>query len=71
MERNNTISFLYMEIIKVYNGKIVTNWYRKNRYSGIVLNFILTHPFQNKVAIIKNRLTKMFACLINLAILKI
>ena len=30
------------------------NWYRKSTYSGRVLNFISNHPFQNKVAIIKN-----------------
>ena len=54
MERKNRISFLEMEIIKLDNGKIVSNWYRKSTYSGRVLNFILNHPFQNKVAIIKN-----------------
>ena len=54
MERNNRISFLDMEIIKLDNGKIVSNCYRKSKYSGRMLNFILNHPFQNKVAIIKH-----------------
>ena len=54
MERNNRISFLDLEIIKLDNGKIVSNWYRKSTYSGRMLNFISNHPFQNKVAIIKN-----------------
>ena len=54
LERNNRISFLDLEIIKLDNCKIVSNWYRKNTYSGRVLNFSSNHPFQNKVAIIKN-----------------
>ena len=54
MERNNRISFLDCEIIKLDNGKIVSNWYRKSTYSGRMLNFISNHPFQNKVPIIKN-----------------
>ena len=54
MERNNKISFLYLGIIKLDNGKIVSNWFRKSTYSGRMLNFISNHPFQNKVAIIKN-----------------
>ena len=54
MGRNNTISFSDLEMIKFHNGKIVSNWYRKSTYSGRLLNFISNHPFQNKVAIIKN-----------------
>ena len=54
MERINRISFLDLEIIKLDNGKIVSNWYRMSTYSGRILNFISSHPFQNKVAIIKN-----------------
>ena len=30
----NRISFLDLEIIKLDNGKIVSNWYRKSTYSG-------------------------------------
>ena len=30
MERNNRISFLNLEIIKLDNGKIVSNWCRKS-----------------------------------------
>ena len=62
MERNNRISFLDLEIIKLDNGKIVSNWYRKSTYSGRVLNFISNYPFQNKVAIIKY-LVDRSACL--------
>ena len=54
MERNNRISFLDFEIIKLDNGKIVSNWYRKSTYSGRLLNLISNHPFQNKVTVIKN-----------------
>ena len=54
MERNNRISFFDLEIIKLDNGKIVSNWYRKSTYSGRLLNSILSHSFQNKVTIIKN-----------------
>ena len=54
LKKNNRISFLDLEIIKLDNGKIVSNWYRKSRYSVRVLNYISNHPFQNKVAIIKN-----------------
>ena len=54
MERNNRISFVELEIIKLDNGKIVSNWYRESTYSGRVFNFISNHVFQNKVAIIKN-----------------
>ena len=54
MEKNNRISFLDLEIIKLKNGTIVSNWYRKSIYSVRMLNFISNHAFQNKVAIIKN-----------------
>ena len=54
MKRNNRTSFLDLEIIQLDNGKIVSNWYRKSTYSVRLLNFISNHPFQNKVAIIKN-----------------
>ena len=42
------------EITKLHNSKMVYNWYRKSTYSGRLLNIISNHPFQNKVAIIKN-----------------
>ena len=54
MEKHNRISFLDLKIIKLDNGKIVSNWYRKSTYSSRMLNFISNYPFQNKVAIIKN-----------------
>ena len=69
MERNNRISFLDSEVIKLDNGKIVSNWYRKTTYSGRFLN-ISSHPFQNKVAIIKN-LVDRAVCLMIHSILKI
>ena len=54
IERNNRISFLDLEIIKLDNDKIVSNWYKSSTYSGRLLNSTLNHPFQNKVAVIKN-----------------
>ena len=54
MERNNGISVLYLEIIQLDNGKIVSNWYRKSTYSGRLLNLFSNHPFENKDAIVKN-----------------
>ena len=35
MERNNRISFLDLDIIKLDNGKIVSNWYRKSTYLDV------------------------------------
>ena len=49
-----------MKIIKLDNGKIVSNWYRKSSYSGRILNFISNHPFQNRVAIIKDLVDRAF-----------
>lgn len=54
IEKNNSISFLDLELIKLQNGNIITNWFRKITYSGRLLNFFSAHPFQNKIAIIKN-----------------
>ena len=47
---NNIISFLDIEII-VNNKKIITNWYRKPKFSGRFWNFNSQHPHQNKIAI--------------------
>ena len=33
---------------------IITNWYRRNRYSGRILNFLSFDPISNKISIIKN-----------------
>ena len=54
MERNSRISFLDLEIIKLDNDKIVSNWYRKSTYSRRLLNLTLNHTFHNKIAVIKN-----------------
>ena len=53
MERNNTICFLYLEIIKADNSKLIINWCRKITYTDGLLNFISTHPFQHTVSTIK------------------
>ena len=59
MKINNRISFLDLKIIKLDNGKIVPNWYRKSTYSSKVLDFISNDSFQNKV-IIKNLVDRAF-----------
>ena len=48
------ISFLDLELIRLADGGIITNWYRKNTYSGRILNFLSFHPFSNKIAVVKN-----------------
>ena len=53
MERKNRISFLDLEIIKLDNSKIVSNWYGKKTYFGRLV-FISSNPFQNKVVIMEN-----------------
>ena len=40
IESNNTLSFLDIKLIRVNNEHIMTNWYRKNTYSGRFLNFL-------------------------------
>ena len=71
MERKNRISFLDLEIIELDIGKIVSYWYRKSTYFSRLLNFISNHPFQNKVAIIKNPVAELFVCEMNHSIQKI
>ena len=53
-EINNRISFLDLELIRLADGGIITNWYRKNTYSGRILNFLSFHPFSNKIVVVKN-----------------
>ena len=43
-----------MELIRLADRGIITNWYRKNTYSGRILNFLSFHPFSNKIAVVKN-----------------
>ena len=54
LEINNTLPFLNLLIIKNQDGILVTNWFRKNTFSGRYLNFLSNHPFKQKIAIIKN-----------------
>ena len=54
LEIDNTLPFLNLLIIKNQDGTLVTNWFRKNTFSGRYLNFHSNHPFKQKIAIIKN-----------------
>ena len=47
---NDSINFLDLNI-KVENNKIITNWYRKNVWSGRYLNSYSNHSLSNKIGI--------------------
>ena len=49
--QDNKISFLDIEVI-VKNNCIITNWSKKQSFSGRLLNFHSQHPNNNKIAII-------------------
>ena len=53
IERNNRINFLDLEIMKLDDRKIVSNWYKKSTYSGSMFNFISNHPFKKKSLLLK------------------
>ena len=53
-EINDRISFLDLELIRLVDGDIITNWYKKITYSWRILNFLSFHPFSNKIAVVKN-----------------
>ena len=48
---NDSINFLDLNI-KVENNKIITNWYRKDVWSGRYLNFYSNHSLSKKIVII-------------------
>ena len=48
---NDSINFLDLNI-KVENNKIITNWYRKDVWSGRYLHFYSNHSLSNKIGII-------------------
>ena len=56
IESNNSISFLNFKIIKCKDGTILTDWHRKDTYSGRFINFSSNHPIKQKSAIVKNLL---------------
>ena len=47
-------------IIKNQDGTLVTNWFRKNTFSGRYLNFLSNYPFKQKIAIIKIQLIRQY-----------
>ena len=51
LEKSDSINFLDFNI-KVENNKIITNWYRKDVWSGRYLNFYSNHSLSNKIGII-------------------
>ena len=54
LEIDNTLPFLNLLIIKNQDGTLVTNWFRKNTFSGRYLNYLSNHHFKQKIAIMKN-----------------
>ena len=53
IEKNNSINFLDLLLIN-NNGKIITNWFQKPRFSGRLLNYNSNHPNSQKIGIIYN-----------------
>ena len=43
-----------IKIIKCKDGTILTDWHRKDTYSGRFINLFSNHPIKQKSAIIKN-----------------
>ena len=46
IESYNSISFLNIKIIKCKYGTILTDWHRKDTYSGRFINFFSNHPIK-------------------------
>ena len=59
-ENDNKISFLDLEITRIEDNYILTNWYRKKTFSGRYLNFHSHHPLSQKRAIIYSLVDKVF-----------
>lgn len=53
IEFNASINFLDISVIR-HNGKLITNWYRKNTCSGRYINFFSNHPMKYKINTIYN-----------------
>lgn len=60
IETNNSISFLDVNIIKIDDGTIITDWCRKDTYSGRCINFFSKHSIQHKIAIVQNLVDTSF-----------
>jgi len=54
LEENNSISFLNTSVIRMGDGRLITNWFRKSTYSGRCINFASCHPLQYKLNTITN-----------------
>ena len=52
-EKNNTLNFLELEIIKNSNGTLITNWFKKPTWSGCYLNHESHRLFGQKIGLIK------------------
>lgn len=54
IENNDFISFMDVKIIKTHYGTTITDWYRKNAYSGRYIHLFSNQTIKNKIAIVKN-----------------
>ena len=50
LPQNNSISFLDTKIIVNEKQNIITDWYKKQTFSGRYLNYFSQHPLCNKIA---------------------
>ena len=44
IEKDNCINFLDTTVIRLNNGKLITNWFRKPTFSGRYISFLSAHP---------------------------
>ena len=53
LEANSAINFLNTTVIR-YDGKLITNWFRKPTCSGRYINYHSNHPLKYKINTISN-----------------
>ena len=53
VEKNNSLNFLNISLIRNQDNSIITNWYRKDTDSGRFLNFFSKHLTHQKMWVIK------------------
>lgn len=53
-EKENSIAFLDLVLIRKPNGSIITNWYTKPTASGRIINFMSDHPLQQKISTVNS-----------------
>lgn len=54
VNRNASLPYLDVKVIRNENGRLNTNWYQKPSAAGKVINFLSTHPNQQKINVAFN-----------------